>query len=182
MSIETFRLVLIPSSPEHLVGLIEQPESFRRATGLEAAPGLREFFVSDEVSADWLAELRKAHGADPWHHGFFIVERRTSLAIGSAGFKGPPDSLGMVEIAYGVVPDYEGRGYATEAATALVRYASEQEQVALVRAHTLPERNASTRVLEKCGFHYIGEVIDPEDGPVWRWETACSDTAAPGAV
>ena len=40
------------------------------------------------------------------------------------------------------------------------------------RAHTLPTPNASTRVLAKCCFQYIGEVIDPEDGLVWRWERA----------
>jgi RimJ/RimL family protein N-acetyltransferase len=30
--------------------------------------------------------------------------------------------------------------------------------------------NASARVLAKCGFRRVGEVIDPEDGLVWRWE------------
>lgn len=30
--------------------------------------------------------------------------------------------------------------------------------------------DASTRVLTKCGFAFIGEVIDPEDGLVLRWE------------
>ncbi len=45
--------------------------------------------------------------------------------------------------------------------------ASEDVQEAI--AHTLPERNASTRVLEKIGMRRIGDVIDPEDGPVWRW-------------
>ena len=44
------------------------------------------------------------------------------------------------------------------------------DKVSIVRAHTLPERNASCRVLTKCGFKLIGEVNDPEDGPVWRWE------------
>ena len=38
-----------------------------------------------------------------------------------------------------------------------------------VVAHTLPQRNASTRVLEKAGMQYVGEVEDPEDGRVWRW-------------
>jgi ribosomal-protein-alanine N-acetyltransferase len=71
---------------------------------------------------------------------------------------------------YGVVPAYEGRGYATEAAGALLRFAAEDDRVRLVRAHTLPEANASTRVLRKCGFVHIGEVVDPEDGLVWRWE------------
>jgi RimJ/RimL family protein N-acetyltransferase len=37
-------------------------------------------------------------------------------------------------------------------------------------AHTLPEANASGRVLAKCGLRFVGEVIDPEDGSVWRWE------------
>ena len=87
-----------------------------------------------------------------------------------ASFKGPPDGEGMVEIAYGVVPAYEGRGFATEAAAALTEYAFDSGDVRLVRAHTLPERNASTRVLEKNGFALVGEVVDPEDGPVWRWE------------
>jgi ribosomal-protein-alanine N-acetyltransferase len=76
----------------------------------------------------------------------------------------------MVEIAYGVAPGYEGRGYATEVAEALVNHAFLQPQVRLTRAHTLPERNASGRVLEKCGFQFVGPVTDPEDGLVWRWE------------
>ena len=182
MSIETSRLVLIPISPEYLVALIDWPESFAALAGFEPAPGLREFFVSDEVSADWLAQLREARSADPWHHGFLIVERQSGSAIGSAGFKGPPDLAGMVEIAYGVVPDSEGQGYATEAAAGLIVYAREQGQAVLVRAHTLPELNASTRVLEKCGFHRVGEVLDPDDGPVWRWEKGFSETGAPGVV
>jgi RimJ/RimL family protein N-acetyltransferase len=66
--------------------------------------------------------------------------------------------------------DYQGQGYATEAAQALSSFAFTHEEVHLVRAHTLPEPNASTRVLTKCGFANIGEVMDPEDGPVWRWE------------
>ncbi len=43
-------------------------------------------------------------------------------------------------------------------------------EVAVVRAHTLLEHNASCRVLEKVGLQHTGSPIDPEDGPVWRWE------------
>jgi RimJ/RimL family protein N-acetyltransferase len=42
--------------------------------------------------------------------------------------------------------------------------------VRIVRAHTLPQANASTRVLEKCGFAHAGAIDDPEDGWVWRWD------------
>ena len=123
-----------------------------------------------QVSADWLARLHASTTSDPWTHGFSIVHRETGTTIGSCGFKGPPGTDGVVEIAYGVDPDQQGKGYATEAADALVDFAFGNANVDVVCAHTLPEANASTRVLTKCGFRFTGEVIDPEDGLVWRWE------------
>ena len=170
MSLETSRLILLPCVPEQLVALIEQPTRFEELTGFPAADGLRSFFVSGDVSPKWLAALKSASGPDPWRHGFFVVDREQRCVIGSAGFKGAPDAGGMAEIAYGIVPSCEGRGYATEAAKALVEFAFGTDAVQVVRAHTLPVANASTRVLRKCGFRHTDDVVDPEDGPVWRWE------------
>jgi RimJ/RimL family protein N-acetyltransferase len=79
----------------------------------------------------------------------------------------------VVEIAYGIAPEEQGKGYATEAAKALVELARTFPEVRVIRAHTLPDGAASKRVLEKCGFQHTGEVIDPEDGLVWRFESAC---------
>ena len=93
----------------------------------------------------------------------------------------PPAADGFVEIAYGVAREYQGKGYATEAAQALTDYAFASGKVRVVLAHTRPEPNASTRVLTKCGFRRIGEVIDPEDGLVWRWEKSIEEAAEPGA-
>lgn len=178
MSLETGRLVLLPCSPEHLVALIDQPDHFQELLGVPAAEGLRAGYVSDDVSPSWLAALRNSSGPDPWLHGFFVVHRERRCVIGSAGFKGPPDSTGMVEIAYGIVPSYEGQGYATEAAAALVDFAFAHGHARLVRAHTLPEPNASTRVLLKCGFRRTGTVDDPDDGSVWRWERVANRVVA----
>jgi [ribosomal protein S5]-alanine N-acetyltransferase len=120
------------------------------------------------VSPEWLAAVRASKSNDPWRHGFSIVHRETGRKVGSCGFKGPPaDSV--VEIAYGIDPEHRGKGYATEAAEALTSFAFAQN-VRTVRAHTFTEANASTRVLAKCGFQHVGPVIDPEDGPVCRWE------------
>lgn len=123
-----------------------------------------------QLSTDWLARLHASTSTDPWTHGFSLVHRDSDIVIGKGGFKGPPEADGVVEIAYGVVPDYQGKGYATEAAQALVAYAFSSGHVRVVRAHTFEKSNASTRVLAKCGFRHIGEFIDPEDGMVWRWE------------
>ena len=179
--LETARLTLVPSEPRQLLAFYEEPDQPVRVNGYQVADELRAFYagVRDQISPQWLSGLRNATGADPWRHGFFLVERSRGEVIGTAGFKGPPDAEGMVEIAYGVMPSVEGRGYATEAAGALVRFAAADDRVRLIRAHTLPELNASSRVLRKCGFVHIGQVVDSEDGPVWRWERPAQHIGTP---
>src|SRR5215208_1663089 len=169
-SLQTTHLRLSPWAPQHLLALIDGAEQFEANVGIPLADGLREFFVSGEVSPTWLATLRASTSPDPWTLGFAVVHRADERVVGSAAFKGPPDDHGVVEIAYGIAPGYQGRGLATEAAGALVAFALERVDVTTIRAHTLPENNASGRVLAKCGFQQLGQVTDPEDGPVWRWE------------
>jgi RimJ/RimL family protein N-acetyltransferase len=152
--------------------MIDGAERFEADAGVPLADGLRAMFVSGEVSPAWIAHLREAPGPDPWTLGFAVVHREDERVIGSAAFKGAPDEDGVVEIAYGIAPSYEGHGYATEAAKALVAFALERVDVTSIRAHTKPENDASGRVLAKTGFHQVGEVVDPEDGVVWRWERA----------
>ena len=122
-----------------------------------------------QLSAEWLALFKTSAATDPWVHGFVARERATGTVVGQGGFKGPPRG-GVVEIAYGTKAEHRGKGYATETAQALVDYAFGSPQVVLVIAHTLPDSIASQRVLAKCGFQHVGEVIDPEDGLVWRFE------------
>src|SRR6266576_594315 len=180
VELHTPRLTLFAYTADQLLVLLEQPERFEEVAALTPAPELRGFYVSGDVSPKWLDLLRRSvgQGPNPWRHGFWIIEKESGQIIGGAGFKGEPDAGGMVEIAYGVVPSREGRGYATEAALALIHFASSDPRVRLVRAHTRPQANASTRVLTKCGFAHIGEVIDPEDGPVWRWELSAHHIGA----
>jgi RimJ/RimL family protein N-acetyltransferase len=152
--IQTKNLMVVSQTREEVRAYVEQMPPHERA----------------EVSAAWLALLDRSSSIDPWIHGFVMVHQATESVVGKCGFKGPPGADGVVEIAYGVAIEHQGKGYATEAAAALVSYAFSHAEVRLVRAHTLPEPNASTRVLTKCGFRRVGEVIDPDDGLVWRWE------------
>lgn len=150
----TNRLKLAPQTLEEVRAMVDSLDPSEKA----------------QLSADWLAQLHASTDADPWVHGFSLVHRDSDNVIGKCGFKGPPAADGTVELAYAVDPEHQGQGYATEAAQGLVAYAFSSPQVRVVRAHTLPQTNASTRVLTKCGFQHIGEVVDPEDGLVWRWE------------
>lgn len=58
------------------------------------------------------------------------------------------------EALWGVLPDYQGRGFATEAMAAVL--AEEAEAAGLVLAWTLPENAASRRVMEKLGMTFEG--------------------------
>jgi [ribosomal protein S5]-alanine N-acetyltransferase len=123
-----------------------------------------------QLSADWLALFHASTESDPWVHGFSALDRGSGLAVGSGSFKGPPTGDGVVEIAYAIASEHQGKGDATEVAQALVAFAFDSAEVRAVRAHTLPASHASKRVLAKCGFDQIAEVIDPEDGWVCRFE------------
>ena len=89
--------------------------------------------------------------------------------VGTCGYKSKPED-GRVEIAYFTIPEFEGRGYASAMAARLVALAREHKSSVVVAAQTLPERNASHRVLEKAGFRHVDTIEHPEDGKVWEWQ------------
>ena len=130
-----------------------------------------------QLSPAWLERVSRATTDDPWVLGFTVLHTATGTTVGSCGFKGPPDEHGTVEIAYGIGLDHQNHGYATEAAASLVDFAFACSDVRVVRAHTLEAGNASARVLAKCGFSPAGQVVDPEDGLVWRWERQRSEAS-----
>ena len=154
LKFQTKRLTLVLNTAEDVLKQIEQLSAEDRA----------------QVSPVWLARIPTATGSDPWIHGFTIVLCDGGVEVGHAGFKKPPNDAGVVEIVYGIAPEHQGRGYATEAAEALTDFAFRSSHVRVVCAHTLPENNASARVLAKCGFRNIEEVLNSEDGNVWRWQ------------
>jgi [ribosomal protein S5]-alanine N-acetyltransferase len=78
---------------------------------------------------------------------------------------------GVVEIGYEIAESRRGRGLATLAVRAMVAEAFADPRVGAVIAHTLAERNASNRVLEKCGFRFDGEALE-RGRVVWRFSLA----------
>lgn len=101
---------------------------------------------------------------------YFVVLRsgaRRTL-IGSSGFKGGPSTDGTVEIGYGIVPDHQRKGYATETVRVLLDVAFADARVTRVIAETLPDLVASRGVLAKTGFRFVGDGSEPG---VIRYET-----------
>jgi RimJ/RimL family protein N-acetyltransferase len=100
---------------------------------------------------------------------YFPILIETNTLIGSCGFKGAPDKNGLVELGYEIAPSYRNKGLATEITNSLLNKAFENNHVTEVIAHTLASENASVKVLKKCGFTYVKELQDEEDGTIWKW-------------
>ena len=114
----------------------------------------------------------------PWHRGYLerdeaqrafrvraVVDRGNAQVIGAVSLKGPPDRLGLIEIGWGIDPQYQLQGFAVEAATALANWASAQlgfkALIATIPDHNLP----SQRVAARIGMSRTLETR--RDLPVW---------------
>lgn len=71
---------------------------------------------------------------------------------------------GAVEFGYSVFTPWRCRGFATEAAQGVMRWAIEQHGVTRFIASVRPDNLPSQRVVAKLGFRKVGEQIDDIDG------------------
>ena len=145
MMIETKRLKIFPASQDKMEAMI----TAEKDTGLKAA------------YIEMLDGCLKR--PDQWNwYAMWMIELRDGTHIGDLCCKGL-GANGVVEIGYGILEDYQGQGYATEAIEAAVVWALKQPAVTRVEAETEMDNGASQRVLEKCGFLPSG--ILGEEGP-----------------
>lgn len=87
-----------------------------------------------------------------------VVDKVSNKVIGTIGLH--PDEKRQNSkarmLGYSLSEDYWGRGLATEAAKAVIRYAFNVWHVELLSIYRYPENVRSGRVIEKCGFTYEG--------------------------
>jgi RimJ/RimL family protein N-acetyltransferase len=138
-------------------------EALAEALGHEVAAGWATFAEALEPARDSL--VANPDGAR-WGTRLFVTGEPPVL-VGWGGFKGPPND-GVIELGYEIAESHRGRGLATAAARAMLAEAFADPTVTAAIAHTLPERNASNRVLEKVGLHFDGQHADDGD-TVWRF-------------
>jgi [ribosomal protein S5]-alanine N-acetyltransferase len=87
----------------------------------------------------------------------FLHPDGSRTLIGTAGGFAKVATPSEAEFGYSIIPPFEGRGFATEAAKAIVECLRSDERITSVIAHTFPSLSGSIRVMEKCGLIYDGE-------------------------
>lgn len=101
----------------------------------------------------------------PWI-GYFVI--RNDTVVGCCGFVSKPVD-NKVEIAYYTFKQYEGQGISTFSCRKLIAISGNTDPAIIITAKTAPEYNASTKILQGCGFVLTGIVQDQEIGDAWEW-------------
>jgi len=155
----TPRLTLIPATAALVQAEIGPQDLFSQALGAKVPENWPPELLVD-VLPFFLEQLKRDPALVGWLSWYWVLRRTApedALLIGSGGFKGKPQPDGAIEIGYSILPQYQGRGYATEAVAGLLAWAFSYSEVPRAIAETSPENRASIRVLAKLGFNYAGQ-------------------------
>jgi [ribosomal protein S5]-alanine N-acetyltransferase len=94
-----------------------------------------------------------------YNHGRWAVHTKPGMEfIGWCGLKTRPER-NETDLGYRFMKSAWGKGYATEAAFACLKYGFEKLKIPRIVGRAMPQNIASLRVLEKCGMKYVGEEI-----------------------
>lgn len=160
---------LRPGTVESMDAAIAGDEALAAELGHPVTPGWCSF-------TEALAPTRDGLAADPsraeWGVRFFLAGEPPEL-VGWGGFKGAPAN-GVVELGYEIAPSRQRQGLASGAVAAMLAEAFGDDEVAMVIAHTLPEKNPSNRLLENAGFEHEGVADDGEE-IAWRFGLTRAD-------
>jgi RimJ/RimL family protein N-acetyltransferase len=149
------------TSPVPLSPYLAGPEC-RRVWEIRA-----EQVVDDPTSAAWVTGV--------------VWDPERGLAVGRAGFHGPPDSDGMVEVGYSIDPQFRRQGYARAALRVLLARASAEPGVRTFRATISPDNLASRDLVLAHGLVEVGEQWDDDDGLEIVYEVAVDGAPTPPA-
>jgi RimJ/RimL family protein N-acetyltransferase len=104
---------------------------------------------------------------------YLILERESGEVVGSAGLHHIDWEVPRMEIGYWVRSDREGRGYATEAARALVETALGPLRAVRVELRTFAGNDSSRRVAEKLGFRLEAILRRHDRDPLGGLQDTC---------
>jgi aminoglycoside 6'-N-acetyltransferase len=117
------------------------------------------------------AEIEEMRSRPPGDAGGWVQlsveELATGVLVGDVGVALVDGEPGVVKVGYTVDPSCQGRGYATEAVRALIRYAFDTLDADVVRMHASANNVASIRVAEKAGMRFVERRQYRDDDEVW---------------
>lgn len=152
--IQTDRLRWITFTAEMMQAAISNERELEQATGYQVADN----YPSDdfkEILPFKIQRYKKYPEENEWEG--LIVHQEDQIIMGDMGFRRSTDNPEELELGYSIVPAYQGQGYATEMAQAIITWGLTQAGIKRIIASCDTNNQASIRVLEKAGLKKLGE-------------------------
>jgi ribosomal-protein-alanine N-acetyltransferase len=151
--VETDRLIIIPLTYPQLIKYLQANDKLEDELELTKTGRIISGDVKDMVEYFTLPKMKGVNKHNYLFYTFWIViDKSINVIVAELGFKGAPDKVGVIEIGYGTMPGYTGKGYMTEAVSGMLNWALEREDVTCVLAETDERNLASIRIVQKNGF------------------------------
>lgn len=156
--LETARLRLrrfTPDDAEFILGLLNEPSFIANIgdRGVRTVEQARQFLIDGHIAS------YERNG-----YGHYLVELKDGhTPIGMCGLINR-EAIQEIDIGFALLPAFWSKGYAFEAASAVMEYGRAQLGLKRIVAVVSPGNNGSIRVLEKLGLHYAGTIRLTEGG------------------
>lgn len=118
---------------------------------LRQSPDIMRFMGDVAIEYD----IRTLFTARQNDENALIIRDSSGEALGDIGLQISTQNPQEADVGYSIAPCAQGKGYASEALTALRDYAFSQTAVTALNAWVLAENQGSVRVLEKLGFKRV---------------------------
>ena len=156
-NIETQRLVLKPASLQDAAFILKLQNMPKWLKYI----GDRNLRVVEDAELYIKAKML-SHFKEHGYGNYVVSNKEDGTKMGTCGLFNRP-GLEVVDIGFALLPEYEGKGYAYEAAKALLDHSKVILKLKKVSAIVLPENIASVGLINKLGLKFIKKVQLPDD-------------------
>ncbi len=172
--IETPHLELHHIAANELISLFEAPEDSWIFEGKSFTNPHRELMDHSGPLAWRVPQVKLDSEVNKWFVRWVVLKRSREI-IGSTSFHGAPDAQGMIEIGLGINQRFQNKGYGFEALAGMWSWASTHSEVKTLRYTVSADNLASIALVDKFGFHHIGQQMDEIDGPEEIYELSVEE-------
>ena len=156
-SLETERLWLKPTSiedAEFIFTLLNTPK-WLKYIGDRNVHSIED--AEDYIKVKMLPQLERLG-----YGNYTLVRKSDQQKLGTCGIY-DREGLEGVDIGFALLSDYEGAGYAFEAASKVIQVARDQYGISLMKGITTTDNHASQKLLKKLGLQLKGPIRLPDD-------------------
>jgi RimJ/RimL family protein N-acetyltransferase len=162
---ETERLLLRPTNQDDaafILNLFNSPKWLRFIGDRHVRSiGQAESYIAQKIRPQF---DRLGYG------NYIVIHKLDGTKLGSCGLYDRPGLVG-IDLGFAFLPEFEGKGFAFEAANRLKQAAAEDFSLTHLSAITMPDNLSSQKLLVKLGFQFQSSFYLPDDSEeLWLYE------------